>query len=149
VSISYSLRPLSCAAAFPTTPTAIADIKKTLALDKERLFLSKISIDQPNINIAVCPMLNTCTSFHDLDFLLRGWTPGSSPPPKLLVFFDSIPESIQAGLHLCSLLPPEYRDCIKWFNSEMSDRFKVQEAEKLLKGEIWGLMTTDSFGMVH
>ena len=57
-------------------------------------------------------------------------------------------ESVQAGLYLCSLLPSEFRNHIKWFNLEMLDRFKAQELVRLLNGDIWGLMATDSFGMV-
>ncbi|KIL58404.1 hypothetical protein M378DRAFT_43488, partial [Amanita muscaria Koide BX008] len=58
-----------------------------------------------------------------------------------------IPESVQAGHYLRSLLPPEYCDKIKWFNSEMSDHFKATETVKFANYEIWGLMATDSFGM--
>lgn len=130
------------------TPDALADVKKILAFQDEKLFVSQCSIDRPNINLAMRPMLNTRTSFFDLKFLLCGWQPGCPPPPKFLVFFDSIPESVQASHYLRSILPVEYREKVKWFNSEMSDRFKAQETIKLINNEIWGLMATDSFGMV-
>ncbi|KIL55218.1 hypothetical protein M378DRAFT_46953, partial [Amanita muscaria Koide BX008] len=129
------------------TSQAISDIKTVLNLREDGLFFSQSSIDRPNINLVVRPMLNPRKSFIDLGFLLRNWTPDNPPPPKFLVFFDSIPESIEAGLYLRTLLLPEYRDRVKWFNSEMSDRFKVQETLKLANNEIWGLMATDSFGM--
>ncbi len=129
------------------TSRAISDIKTVLNFREDSLF-SQSSIDRPNINLVVRPMLNPRKSFIDLGFLLRNWKPGNPPPPKFLVFFDSIPESIEAGLYLHTLLPPEYRDRVKWFNSDMSDRFKAQESLKLANHEIWGLMATDSFGMV-
>ena len=131
------------------TTTAIEDITKALNLRTENLLLSRLSVDRPNIGLAVRPFVNPRNSFVDLNFLLHGWKPGDPPPPKFIVFFDSIPESVQAGNFLRSLLPPEFRDRIKWFNSEMSDRFKSNETLRLSSGETWGLMATDSFGMVR
>ncbi|KAF8310349.1 hypothetical protein F5887DRAFT_910882, partial [Amanita rubescens] len=43
--------------------------------------------------------------------------------------------------------PKEHQHRIKWFFSDMSDEFKETEADRLVNGETWGLMTTDSFGM--
>lgn len=129
-------------------PAAISDITKSLGLRNENIFFSQCSVDRPNISIVVQPMANTRNSFIDLRFLLRDWKPGDPSPPKFLVFFDSIPESVQAGLYLRSLLPLDYRDYVKWFNSDMSDLYKARETLNLLNGDIWGLMTTDSFGMV-
>ena len=131
------------------TPSIITDIKTVLGLREENLFVSRCSIDRPNINIIVRAFRNPRNTFSDLKFLLRDWQPGLPPPPTFIVFFDSIPESIEAALYLRGLLPAEYEDRIKWFNSDMSDRFKGRETVNLADGEIWGLMATDSFGMVY
>jgi superfamily II DNA helicase RecQ len=130
------------------TPRAISDVKSVLSLREDNLFFSQCSIDRPNINIVIRPMLNPRKTFVDLAFLLRNWKPGDPPPPKFLIFFDNISESVEAGRYLCSLLPMEYRSCVQWFNSEMSDRFKVEETLKFINNEVWGLLATDSFGMV-
>ena len=130
-------------------PSVIKDIKNVLSLREENLFFSQCPVDRPNISIAVRPFRNPRNSFFDLKFLLRDWQPGCPPPPTFIVFFDSIPESVSAGRYLRSLLPQEYEDCIMWFNSEMSDRFKTQQTSKFSKGKVWGLMATDSFGMVN
>ncbi|KIL58401.1 hypothetical protein M378DRAFT_40053, partial [Amanita muscaria Koide BX008] len=82
------------------TPSALNDVKKTLTFQDEKLFVSQCSIDRPNINLAFRPILNSRSSFIDLKFLLRDWQPGHPPPPKFIVFFDSIPESVQAGHYL-------------------------------------------------
>lgn len=130
------------------TRDVIKDIKEVLGLREDHLFVSHCSIDRPNISIVVRPIQNPRSSFIDLKFLLRDWQPGCAPPPTFLVFFDSIPESIQAAEYLRHLLPLEYQDRIKWFNSHMSEHYKMVETEKLTNGETWGLMATDAFGMV-
>ncbi|KAM6490855.1 P-loop containing nucleoside triphosphate hydrolase protein [Amanita muscaria] len=125
----------------------IDDVKKVLLLRAENLFISQCSTDRTNISIIVRPILNSIRSFRDLAFLLCDWKPGDPPPPKFIIFFDNINTSIQAGLFLCSLLPHVYHQRVKWFNSEMSDRFKRNEAARFASGETWGLMATDSFRM--
>ncbi|KAJ6610328.1 hypothetical protein B0H10DRAFT_1762794, partial [Mycena sp. CBHHK59/15] len=65
-----------------------------------------------------------------------------------VIFFDSIADSVAAAIFLRGRLPLEYRDKIKWFNSEMSTEFKDIESESLKSGKIWGLSCTDSFSMV-
>ncbi|KIL57950.1 hypothetical protein M378DRAFT_188349 [Amanita muscaria Koide BX008] len=129
------------------TPWAISDVKSILSLREDYVFFSQCSIDRPNINLVIRPMLNPRKSFVDLTFLLRNWKPGDPPPPKFLIFFDNISESVEAGRYLCSLLPLEYRPCVQWFNSEMSDRFKAEETLRFANNEVWGLLATDSFGM--
>ncbi|KAF8310341.1 hypothetical protein F5887DRAFT_1091634 [Amanita rubescens] len=125
----------------------IDNVKKVLHLREEALFISRCSTDRTNIKILVCPILNPIRTFRDLSFLLCNWKLGDPPPPKFLVFFDNINESVLAGLFLRSLLPKDQHHRVKWFNSEMSDKFKRNEAGRLAWGETWGLMATDSFGM--
>ena len=130
------------------TDPAICDIKKVLNLSDGNLMLSRLSIDRPNIGLAVRPFANPRNSYLDLKFLLGNWKAGDPPPPKFIVFFDSIPESVRAGHFLRRLLPREFQDRIIWFNSHMSDKFKLDETLRFSCGDVWGLMATDSFGMV-
>ena len=106
------------------TVPAIHDIMKVLNLRDENLMLSRLSVDRLNISLVVRPFANARNSYLDLKFLLGNWKAGDPPPPKLIVFFDNIPESVRAGHFLRRLLPQEFRDRIIWFNSHMSDRFK-------------------------
>ncbi|KIK78750.1 hypothetical protein PAXRUDRAFT_93978, partial [Paxillus rubicundulus Ve08.2h10] len=69
------------------------------------------------------------------------------PPPKFLIFFDDIPDSINATFLLRKCLPPKLQDKIKWFNVDMSPTFKDAELENLISSDTWGLCTTTSFGM--
>ncbi|KAG1724779.1 hypothetical protein EDB19DRAFT_1834031 [Suillus lakei] len=84
----------------------------------------------------------------DLGFLVpAGWTPGDQVPQKFLIFFDSIQDAIGAAKYLQSHLPPGLWGKIKWFNSDMTFKFKEAEVDNLVTGDTWGLCTTESFGM--
>lgn len=126
----------------------LKDVKEILGLRSENLEVFRRSSDRPNVHLFVRPIINSLASFADLAFLLRDWKPGDPQPLKFLIFFDDINESVRAGLYLKSLLPPEYRHKINWFNSTMSNVFKNDETISLETGDAWGLLTTDSFGMV-
>jgi superfamily II DNA/RNA helicase len=123
-------------------------IKLIFGFDESHYIVFRQSTDRPNISLIVRKILCALNSFADLAFVLCGWKPGDSPPPKFLIFFDDINESVKASNYLRGCLPQEYRDKIKWYNSTMSDQFKETEVKRLLNGETWGLCATDSFGMV-
>jgi superfamily II DNA helicase RecQ len=127
----------------------IEDIKRVLRLREENLFVSRCSIDRPNFAILVRPIINPIHSYRDLSFVLHDWEPGKPPPPKFIIFFDNIRNSVDAGNYLRSLLPRDHQYHVKWFNSDMSDEFKQKETERFTRGETWGLLATDSFGMVR
>ena len=129
-------------------PTILDDLKKTLHFRKSDLLVFRESCDRPDISILVRPVLSTLSSFRDLDFTLCDWKDGDAPPPKFLIFFDSINDSVNATKHLKSLLPKQYHDKVNWYHSEMSPTYKIEEYEEYVKGETWGLCATDSFGMV-
>jgi superfamily II DNA helicase RecQ len=130
-------------------PRVLNDVKDTLHLRSNHTDIFRCSIDRPNIHLVVRPIRSPLQSFEDLKFVLANWKPGDPPPPKFLVFFDNINEAITACQTLTSLLPPEYKDKLRWFNSDMSSSYKDDETERLLLGDAWGLFTTDSFGMVR
>ena len=124
------------------------DVMNILHMQKDNTYIMERSNDRHNISICVREMLHPANSYLDLAFLipenpLPGWK-----PPKFLIFFDDITESIAVANFLRKRLPPEYRDMIKWFNSDMSAQFRDVESAKLKVGETWGLCCTDSFRMV-
>jgi hypothetical protein len=96
--------------------------------------------------------MNTKTPFQGtkhLRFLIPPDWDGTTPLPwKFVIFFDAITESIAAAQYLRGLMPLEFREKIKWFNSEMSPEFRVDESDKFNKGINYGLCCTESFGMV-
>jgi superfamily II DNA/RNA helicase len=107
------------------------------------------SNDRPNIHLVVRELKYAANSFLNLAFLIPlSWKAGDPPPPKFLIFFDSIAESILAVEFLRSRLPLKFRDKIKWFNAKMSSQYCENESDKLKAGISWGLGATDSFGMV-
>ena len=127
----------------------IEDVKNVLRLRQDNLFTSRCSTDRTNIAIIVRPIVNPVNSYRDLSFVLSDWKPGNTPPPKFIVFFDNIKNSIDACNHVRLLLPKEEQHRIKWFNSDMSEEFRRREVESFAEGETWGLFATDSFGMVR
>jgi hypothetical protein len=131
-------------------PAVLADVTNNLQVSPKKCTIICRSNDRPNIHLVVREMKYPISSFKDLAFLIReNWKPGDPPPPKFLIFFDSIADSIEAAKFLRARLPLEYRHKIKWFNSEMSSEFKDLESDGLKAGNIWGLSCTDSFGMVR
>jgi superfamily II DNA helicase RecQ len=105
--------------------------------------------DCPNIKLCVRKIKHSLASYRDLLFLVpEGWKSGDPAPEKFLVFFDDIHNSILAAKALQVLLPHAYREKIAWFNSDMTTEYKETQINRLRTGNIWGLCTTESFGMV-
>ncbi|KAG2065822.1 hypothetical protein BDR04DRAFT_1031771, partial [Suillus decipiens] len=106
------------------------------------------SSDCPNIKIGVRKIKHALNSYASLAFLIpTGWKVGDLPPPKFLIFFDSILEAINAALYLHKCLPSDMQDKIKWFNADMMGEYKDVELAHLISGATWGYCMTDSFGM--
>jgi len=132
-----------------TLPAIVLDdVMNILHMRKDNTYIMGWSNDRHNVSICVREMLHPANSYLDLAFLIPENPPPGWKPPKFLVFFDDISESIAVANFLRKRLPPELRDMIKWFNSDMSAQFRDVEAAKLKDGDTWGLCCTDSFGMV-
>ncbi|KII90675.1 hypothetical protein PLICRDRAFT_697180 [Plicaturopsis crispa FD-325 SS-3] len=128
-------------------PLVLNDVLDILQIRKEKAHMIHRSNDRPNVYVVVREMAYPLNSFRDLDFLIpKNWKAGDKPP-KFLIFFDNITDSIAAAKHLREMLPPELRGMLKWFNADMSPTFRVDESEGLKQSQIWGLACTDSFGM--
>ena len=127
------------------SPLILSDIKMQFDLTAENTLYIQRPNDRPNVHITVRTIERAISSYADLAFLIPE---GDNIPQKFLIFFDSINECVAAGSSLRHRLPPELRDKISWFHSEMSDQHKKDELERLRKGEIWGLCATDSFRLV-
>lgn len=131
-------------------PLALAEVMENLKMKKERTISIHRSNDRPNVHLVVRKIRYPLNTFLDLVFLVpEGWKAGDRQPPKFLIFFDSIPDSIAAAKVLRNRLPLEYQNKIKWFNSDMSEQFRECEVDALRVGKTWGLCCTDSFGMVY
>ncbi|KAI5982309.1 P-loop containing nucleoside triphosphate hydrolase protein, partial [Pisolithus albus] len=130
------------------TRAMLRDITHLLHLCPSRSITVRRSSDCPNIKIGVKKIKYALNSFADLTFLIPpGFKVDDPPPPKFLIFFDDIPDSINAACVLRRRLPSELREKIRWFNADMSTTYKEDELRKLISGETWGLCTTTSFGM--
>jgi superfamily II DNA/RNA helicase len=130
-------------------PIVLDDVMSILHMQKSNTYILERSNDRHNISICVRELQHPANSYLDLAFLIPENLPPGWKPPKFLIFFDDIAESIAVANFLRQRLPPEYRDMIKWFNSNMSAQFRDVEAAKLKAGDTWGLCCTDSFGMVR
>ncbi|KAI0258778.1 P-loop containing nucleoside triphosphate hydrolase protein, partial [Gloeopeniophorella convolvens] len=128
-----------------TLPDVIlADIVETLHIDRGRAAFIRLSNDHPNVCLAVRKMEFANASFEDLAFLIKpGWRQGDDPPPKFLIFFNRISESVAAARMLQCRLPLGYRKHIRWFNADMSPQFREDEVAAFRDGSTWGLCCTD------
>lgn len=127
----------------------LSDTIEKLRLRKGKTIIIRRSNDRPNVHIMVRKIQHTISSFRDLEFLVPdNWKCGDREPRKFVIFFDKISESVAAGLFLRARLPLDLRDKIKWFHSNMSQRFKEDEVKNLQSRGTWGICATDSFGMV-
>ena len=131
------------------SPLILNEIKSSFGLSHGNFIHIRRPNDRPNVHIGVRKIEHALSSYRDLAFLVPdGWREGNDAPHKFVAFFDSITETVEAGKFLRDRLPPEHRDKIVWFHSDMTEEHKAEALEKLRTGEIWGLCTTDSFGMV-
>jgi superfamily II DNA/RNA helicase len=120
----------------------------TLQMQVSKTIFFRCSNDRPNVHITVRKILHPLNSFCDLKFVLQNWKPGDEPPPKFIIFCDSIRETVSIGKYLRKQLPPEYREKVKWFHANMSKTFCEMEVQAIRDGQTWGLCCTDSFSMV-
>lgn len=142
-----TLKDVPVAAASATFPHDVKeDVKRTLHLQSGKLVHIARSIDRPNVHLAVRKIQHPLNSYLDLAFVLP--PDPSTKPPKFIVFFDDINDAVGAAMMLRNRLPPEHADKIVWFTSQMSETYKRDAVEMLLRGDIWGICATDSFGMV-
>ncbi|KAG2140002.1 hypothetical protein BD769DRAFT_1350390 [Suillus cothurnatus] len=114
----------------------------------DKLLTIQTSVNCANIKLCVRKIMYSLSSYQDLSFLIpNSWKDGDPIPPKFLIFFDDIQDSIAAAKTIQKRLPSVLHHKIKWFNSDMTTSFKEDEVDCLISGETWGLCTTELFGM--
>ncbi|TFY80646.1 hypothetical protein EWM64_g3363 [Hericium alpestre] len=129
-------------------PPVLDDVMTILQIRHDQCEIIQRSNDRPNVHITVRKIQHPLTSHTDLSFLIpENWTPDQPVPPKFVVFFDNIPDSMAATDYLRSRLPEEYWEKVRWFNADMTGDYREDEVKKMLSGDTWGLCCTDSFGM--
>ncbi|KAG2061414.1 P-loop containing nucleoside triphosphate hydrolase protein [Suillus hirtellus] len=130
------------------TQGSLTNAMRLLHMHADKMSVICCSSDRANIKIGARKIKYSLTSYADLAFLiLPGWNVGDAPPPKFMIFFDNIQDTINATQYLRSRLPPAMRHKIKWFNSDMTSKYKESELTNLISGDCWGFCTMDSFGM--
>jgi hypothetical protein len=112
-----------------TLPTIVLDnVMNILHMRKDNTYTVERSNDCYNVSISICEMVHPANSYLDLAFLIPNNPEPGWKPPKFPIFFDDITESIAVANFLRKHLPAEYRNMIKWFNSDMSAQFRDAEA---------------------
>src|ERR1700736_5638850 len=124
-------------------PIILGDVMNNLQIRKDNVYIHERSNDRANGSICVRPMVHAPKSYLDLAFLIPEDSKPGWRPPKFLIFFDDIAESIAVANFLRKWLRPEFRHMIKRPNSDMSAEFCDAESMKLKEGETWGLCCTD------
>ncbi|KAH9839264.1 P-loop containing nucleoside triphosphate hydrolase protein [Rhodofomes roseus] len=133
-----------------TLPASLlVDVTELLQLRKDRTEHIIRSNDRPDIALGVQMMQHAAHTFKDLDFLIPdNFQEGDVPPPKFLVFCNSVKETEAACKYLRRRLPHHLRqEKIKYFHASMSPFFRVDEYERFKSGDRYGLCVTDAFGM--
>ncbi|KXN89754.1 ATP-dependent DNA helicase Q-like 3 [Leucoagaricus sp. SymC.cos] len=75
-------------------PDVLQNVNEVLNLREDNTKYPLYSNDRPDINLMVRPLAAPANSFEDLGFLIpKGITEDSPPPPKFLVFVDSIADT--------------------------------------------------------
>lgn len=140
--------------------TVLPDVMSRLGVSGDDLHAIRLSNDCSNIALVVRKMKYPANTYMDLDFLVQDTGADSDSPDthdgarlpqcrkKFVVFFDDKNEATAAGDYLRLRLPLDQRKRIIWFMSDMSREYKDDGVEDLTTGEIWGICSTDSFGMV-
>lgn len=133
-----------------TLPPAVLDDISDIMRLRKKMFTIHRSNDRSNVYLVVREFQYPMSSYLDLAFLVPDNTEPDWKPPKFLVFFDDISESVAAAKFLKSHLPPHLWNTLKivWFNAEMTPEFREEQTESLKEGIVYGLCCTDSFGMV-
>ncbi|KAG2062518.1 hypothetical protein BDR04DRAFT_1131196 [Suillus decipiens] len=90
------------------TSDALRNICRLLHIRSENLITVHVSTDRLNIKIGVCKIKYSLASYMDLTFIIpTGMKLDDPPPPKFLIFFDSIQDGIAATKYLQARLPPD------------------------------------------
>lgn len=126
------------------------EVMSTLQIQASQCLVTQLSNERPNVYLEVRKIRHSQSAFDDLDFLIPPTTERASgdPIPKFLVFFDDIKECVRAADHLRARLHPDEREKLHWFHAQMSEEFRQEDLAGFKGSELYGLMCTDSFGMV-
>jgi len=145
-----------------TLPATVRpDVLSWLGVTGNDLHTIWLSNDHLNISLVVRKMKYPANCYKDLNFLVQDTRPDSADSPdapdaprepqryaKFIIFFDDKNDAMAATDYLRSRLSPDQRERIIWFMSDMSREFKDNGVEGLMTGRLWGICSTDSFGMV-
>ncbi|KAG1837971.1 hypothetical protein DFJ58DRAFT_718801 [Suillus subalutaceus] len=76
----------------------LTHVKRLLHMYSDKLLTIQTSVDHANIKLCIHKIMYSLSSYQDLLFLIPdGWKDGDPAPPKFLIFFDDIQDSIAAA----------------------------------------------------
>lgn len=139
--------PFYVASATLPTPTLrdVTDILHLRTGHTEEIIRSN---DRPEISLCVRKMEHAASSFKDLDFVIPDDFAANVPPPKFVIFCNSILETEAITQYLRNRLPDHLRTKIKYLHATMSADYRADEYMAIKNGDLFGLCVTDAFGMV-
>ncbi|EKM74280.1 hypothetical protein AGABI1DRAFT_24096, partial [Agaricus bisporus var. burnettii JB137-S8] len=129
-------------------PPVVTEVRKLLHMTQENTSLVLCSNERPDIALMVRELKRPSSSYEDLAFLIPcNWLEGMSKPKKFLVFFDNTKEAENAKKYFHTRLLERYHSRIAWFHSTMTQEYRERKVDEFRRGEIWGLLCTDAFGL--
>lgn len=126
----------------------LLDIIETLHLRLDKTEQILHSNDRPEVSIMVRGLIFPLKGFQDLRFLIPGDFTEGDNVDSFIVFFDSKQDAEAACKAMRKDLPRGSYRKLQWFHSDISQEEREVLCEKMRAGEIFGLFSTDAFGMV-
>ncbi|KAG2344669.1 hypothetical protein BDR05DRAFT_947343 [Suillus weaverae] len=132
------------------TPIDLSHGKRLLHMRSENLVTIQMSIDRSNVKLCVRKIKYSLSSYQDLAFLIPdGWSNSDPIPPKFLIFFDNIQDTIAAAKILQKRLLLDMHHKIKWYNSDMTTEYKENEVNHLISGDLYLFTMSDTSELVN
>jgi superfamily II DNA helicase RecQ len=141
-------------------PHILPKVLESLFIKDKSTIIIRRSNDRSNVHLVVEPLRHPQSSWLDLDRILKLHTyynplaassnDAARRPPPFLVFVNKRKEAESGCVHEWSSAPDNYmKNKVVWFHSGMRSQFREETISDLREGKIWGLLCTDTAGMVR
>ncbi|KAI0044185.1 P-loop containing nucleoside triphosphate hydrolase protein [Auriscalpium vulgare] len=130
------------------TPDDLVEIRKSVHIEKSKVFHLNLGNDRPNIHWNVRYMKAGKSDLDALELLLpEPADPGKETLKRAIVFFDNIMVSMEAERWFKERLPTHLRSRVACYSAQRGKNSKVNALRKFQKGQHDILFATEAAGM--